>query len=68
MTSLKTGDVVQMAPDCTNKTFAGCFMVVEEVADWGVKGYFPTLDGHSYPYREQTGRFHRVGAAQWMRL
>jgi hypothetical protein len=63
--TLAAGDVVQLAPDCTNPALAACFMVVEEVRDWGVTGYIPSCNGRIY-YREANGRFHRIGAAEWL--
>lgn len=67
------GDVVQMAPDCSNVAFAHCFMIVTEVRNWGVIGYFAPIGHFSpigeinyVPYREEFGKFARIGKAEWM--
>lgn len=60
------GDVVQMAPDCTNVAFANCFMVVTELRGWGVIGYFIPFGSAGFiPYREEFGKFARIGRAEW---
>lgn len=38
------GAIVQLNPETAkNRMFAGCFMVVTEIKDWGVQGYVQAL-------------------------
>ena len=63
-------DIVQLDPEkTTNKTFAGRFMVVTEIKEWGVVGYIQPLEagaGGAY-YRAETGTFKGTGGkAVWV--
>lgn len=69
---LIAGDVVQLDPDKTeNKMFAGCFMTVTEVKEWGVQGYVQALGADGHPgdqayYRAENGTFVKIGTAYWV--
>jgi hypothetical protein len=54
------GDLVQMDKDCTNFSFRHCVMIVTEVKSWGVVGHI-SVPGGMIPYREEHGKFKRVG-------
>jgi hypothetical protein len=69
---VKVGDVVQLDPDLVrNKSLAACFMVVEEVKDWGVQGYIrvPGETRDAFPrrayYRADHTEFEIVGSTIW---
>lgn len=70
--TVKKGDVVQLDPDLVrNKALAACFMVVEEVKDWGVQGYVrvPGETRDDFPrriyYRADHTEYERVGESIW---
>ena len=72
MDTIHVGDIVQLDPvTTTNPAFAGCFMVVTEVKDWGVMGYAHALGtreargGQAY-YRAVNDTFERCGKAVWV--
>lgn len=66
------GSLVQIHPiSAGNTAFAGCFMVVEEIKQWGVKGYIQgvgTRDnrGEIFPYREEWENIQYIGKAYWV--
>jgi len=69
MDEYKSGDVVQIDP-CHDKAFGGAFMVVTEVRDWGLIGYFPIPEkpgppGQAY-YRVSWGNFEKIGLSVWL--
>lgn len=73
--TVEVHDIVQLDPETTlNKAFAGCFMVVTEVKNWGVQGYVQALgtrsdqaDGGQAYYRAETGSFKGTGGkAVWV--
>ena len=74
--SVKINDVVQLDPSNTDQAFGGCFLIVEEVADWGVSGYVPALrlalgdqqhkNGAIAPFRAKKGTYSVIGKAQWI--
>jgi hypothetical protein len=41
--TLEVGDIVQLGPDCGNKAFAYCLMVVTERKLWGAQGFVQAL-------------------------
>jgi len=67
------GDVVQIDPE-HDSVFGGHFLVVTEVASWGVQGYVPVLENRrdlavSCPlayYRAAFSQIKRIGHAEWM--
>ena len=36
---MEVGDIVQVNPEYENKAFAGCFLMVEEIKNWGIMGF-----------------------------
>jgi len=63
-------DIVQLHPEKTlNPHFAGCFMVVTEVKDWGVQGYCQNVGGAGgmFYYRAGPDEYERTGGkAVWV--
>ena len=57
MESIKAGSIVQVDPNCSNKVFAGCFVVVTEVKPFGIQGYV-----------QMTGKEDSIGGAAYIRL
>lgn len=71
---IEINEIVQLDPLRTeNVMFAGCFMVVTNIKDWGVQGYVQGLgekgrpaDGQAY-YRAPFGTFAKTGGkAIWV--
>ncbi len=60
------GDVVQINPD-SDEVFGGCFLIVEEVNDWGFQGRcdMPGHDRQVFHYRVNREDCTRVGPAFW---
>lgn len=56
-TILEIGDVVQIAPECSNPMFGCCFLTVTEIKSWGVQGYVQGL-----------GEDGKIGGQAYMRL
>ncbi len=70
--ALKPGDVVQLNPEkIGNKAFTACFMVIDEVHEWGIQGYIQTVGtreesgGQAY-YRAKWEEFEYIGRALWV--
>jgi hypothetical protein len=70
---IEINDVIQLNPEtCRNQMFAGCFIVVIEIASWGVVGYVQALGQDGKPggqayYRakwEELGT--SIGTAEWV--
>lgn len=59
----KFGSVMQIDPSVD--AYGGCMMIVEEVKDWGVKGYAPLLGGIS-PVRMEWSEVAYIGEAMWV--
>lgn len=68
------GDIVQIGPTYRPANFCYCFLVVEEVRSWGVKGYVAGPHPHKigkvtqcarYPVRVTWEQIHWVGKAHW---
>lgn len=50
MEDVYKNDVVQLNPETVkNKMFAGCFLVVTELKNWGVQGYVQALGQGGQP-------------------
>lgn len=66
--NLEKGDVVQLSP---SSAWPGGFMVVEDVAAWGAKGYISIpksrgqAAGRAY-YRAKWDEMVRIGEATWL--
>lgn len=72
MSDIKIGLIVQLDPEKTDQMFAGCFMIVTNIAPWGVIGYIQVPGQVSGPrttcqylYRAEHGTFAYVGIAKW---
>jgi hypothetical protein len=70
--ALTRGDIVQIGKHTTNRAFAFCLMVVEEVKSWGVQGYVHALGtrgeigGRAY-YRAAWNEIETTGGkAAWI--
>lgn len=69
---LRAGDLVQLDPVTTkNRMFAGCFMTVTEVKEWGAQGYVQALGEGGQPggqayYRSKWVDMEYVGHAAWV--
>jgi hypothetical protein len=68
---VRPGEIVQLSPDCKNRMFAGCFMVVTEPKPWGAQGYIQMTGEHGLPggqayYRATFEEMFVVGKAHWM--
>ena len=60
--------VVQISPESANKVFAGCLAVVDEVHDWGVRGYVlvPRPEGAAPAYvRLKWEEIELIGPVEW---
>lgn len=62
---IEAGDVVQIDPD-HDERFGGCFMLVEEVAGWGFKGFVEVPARGAAYYRAPTDSVKLVGKAPWL--
>lgn len=61
---LAVGYVVQIDP-MHDTHFGGCFMVVEEMKAWGIKGFVKGPGAGLYPYRVAYDAIKPIGPAPW---
>jgi hypothetical protein len=60
----RKGSVLQV--DGQSERFPGCFVVVEDVRSWGVRGYVPLFDGEVAPVRVSWDDVFYIGEAKWI--
>ena len=60
----KKGTVLQV--NVASERFPGCFVVVEEVRSWGVRGYIPAFAGEIAPVRVSWDDVAYIGEAVWI--
>lgn len=61
---VKVNDVVQIRPN-DPRNLGGCFMKVEEVTVWGVRGVVPMSGDVAVPYQVEHGDYARIGEVKW---
>ena len=60
----RKGSVLQV--DVKSERFPGCFVVVEDVRSWGVRGYIPVFGGEIAPVRVSWDDIEYIGEARWI--
>lgn len=64
--------MVQLAPvEEINPSFHYCLMTVDEIHDWGVRGYVTTpgqSGSEAAYYRAAKGSYEYVGKVRWMQI
>lgn len=68
---LRVGGVVQISPDCKNRMFAGCLLIVTEPKPFGCQGYVQALGENGKPggqayLRPRWQDMEFVGRAVWI--
>lgn len=68
---LESGSVVQLSPQVGNPAFAGCFMIVTELKDFGAQGFIQSLGTRETPggqayYRAKFEEMEPIGKAVWV--
>lgn len=64
---IERGDVVQIDPE-HHHWLGGCFAIVSDVHEWGLRAYVPLPSSGSTPIRLENGSFALVGKAEWTRF
>lgn len=61
---VKPNDVIQIRPNVSSN-LGGCFMKVEEVLVWGVRGVVPMSGDVAVPCQVKHGDYARIGEVKW---